>query len=517
MKLYWAREVREGDRMAIEEMGMPSLTLMENAARAIVRALIELVPELLHGRVAVCCGKGNNGGDGMAVARLLKGAGYAPEVLLLAEPTQLSPDARAQYERILGCGLVCRILSREQDMASFRETLSGADLVIDALLGTGLGGPVRGMWGEAIAAINSSSAFVDAVDIPSGLSGDALAPDGPAVRADLALTLALPKPILYTAEGAAFCGEVQVLDIGIPAGVTSCLPFAGEALDDTWARPFFKGRSPVTHKGDLGRILLVAGSVGKSGAAVLAARGALRTGAGLVTVACPTSAQPAVAASLPEAMTLALPETREGTLSMDALMPLLRACEGADALGLGPGLGQVHETAALCREIFKIAPLPAVADADGLNAFASQAASLSAHAGPRVLTPHPGEMARLVESTAGGVIVGRFDLLPSKAAEWDAVVLLKGYRTLIAAPGAPWRMNLSGGPHMAGPGFGDVLTGMVAALLGRGLAPADAAALAAWWHGAAADEAQRRLGGYGLLASECADALPAVEGQLRLP
>ncbi len=198
-------------------------------------------------------------------------------------------------------------------------------------------------------------------------------------------------------------------------------------------------------------------------------------------------------------------------------MPLLRACEAADAVGLGPGLGQVHETAALCRELFKAVPLPAVVDADGLNAFSGQGDALRTHAGPRVLTPHPGEMARLLGSTAQGVVDDRFALLPSKAAEWNAVVLLKGYRTLVAAPGAPWRMNLSGGPHMAGPGFGDVLTGMVAALLGRGLEPADAAALAAWWHGAAADVAHGRLGGYGLLASECADALPAVEGRLRLP
>ncbi len=378
-----------------------------------------------------------------------------------------------------------------------------------------MGGPVSGFYADAIHAVNGSGAFVAAVDIPSGLSGDALAPEGPAVRADLTLTLALPKPVLYTPEGAGHCGEVCVLDIGIPGGAVEGLPCAAELLDQDWARPFFEHRGSTAHKGDLGRLLLIAGSRGKSGAALLAARGALRAGAGLVTVACPVSSHPAVAGSLPEAMTLPLPETEEGTLSMDALMPLLDACEGMDAVGMGPGLGQIPETAALCRELHRRIPCPAVLDADALNAFAGRERDLPDHSGPRVLTPHPGEMARLGGWTADQVIKERYALAPDRARAWNAVVLLKGYRTLLAAPDRPWRMNLSGGPHMAGPGFGDVLTGVVAALLARRMDPLDAASLAAWWHGASGDRAAVRLGGYGLLASECADALPAVEGETR--
>jgi ADP-dependent NAD(P)H-hydrate dehydratase / NAD(P)H-hydrate epimerase len=517
MKLYWARDVREADRIAIEAMGIPSLSLMENAARVVVRELVRLLPDPLAGRVAIVCGKGNNGGDGMAVARLLKGAGYLPEVLLLADPASLSGDARAQYDRLEGGGVPVRLLFGESDLEALEGRLAEADLVVDALLGTGLGGPVRGLYARAIAAINASGAFVVSVDIPSGLSGDALLPDEPAVHADLTLTLALPKPILYTPEASGLCGEVRLLDIEIPPAASAQLPVAGEFLDAAWAGPFFSARRAVAHKGDLGRLLIIAGGRGKSGAAVLAARGALRAGAGLVTVACPASSQPVVAGSLPEAMTLPLPETAEGTLSMDALIPLLKALKEVDAAAMGPGLGQFPETSALCREVYGLCPVPMVVDADGLNAFAGRPGNLTGHAAARILTPHPGEMARLAGGDAASVLAERYTLVPQWAETWNGTVLLKGHRTLVASPGRPWRMNGTGGPHMAGPGFGDVLTGVIAALLGRGLGDADAASLGAWWHGAAADVAAEGLGGYGLLASECADALPLVEGEMRRP
>jgi len=517
MKLYWARDMREVDRISIEEMGVPSLTLMENAATAVTQALLELVPELLAGSVTVLCGRGNNGGDGMAVARLLRGKGYEPQVLLAAEPSSLSGDAAAQLGRLRSSGVPFTVVSTPDSMPATAARLCDSDLVIDALLGTGLSGPARGYQAEIIKAVNDSGAFIAAVDIPSGLSGDALGPSGETVEADLTLTLALAKPCLYTPEGAPFCGEVVVLDIGEPREAVRRISPVAELLDEAWATPFFTERPPDAHKGHIGRVLIVAGSRGKSGAAVLAARGALRAGSGLVTVGVPASMQPVVAASLPEAMTLPLPETSEGTLSMDALTPILGVCSDVDAVGLGPGIGSFPETAALCRCLYAQVLVPMAVDADGLNAFQSQAELLRHHERPRVLTPHPGEMGRILGTSAAEVLRLRYELGPQKAAEWRAALILKGYRTLVAWPGVPWRLNLSGGPHMAGPGFGDVLTGMVTALLGRRLDPFDAASLAAWWHGAAADDASARLGGYGLLASECADALPCVEGRLREP
>jgi NAD(P)H-hydrate epimerase len=515
MLLYSASAMREIDRKAIEGMGIPSLRLMENAGQAVVCALFNHAREGLAGRAVILCGKGNNGGDGMVVARILRRMGFDPLVLLLARPDSLSGDAAVQFARLSSSSVRVRIIDLEACPPDPGSLLKGAELLVDAILGTGTQGAVSGYLAEVIAAANASPAFVAAVDIPSGLSGDALAPVGPCIRADLTVTLAHPKPCIFTPEGAPHCGKVEVADIGIPPAAAHGQPVAGEAVDGGWAAPFFNERPSQTHKGSCGRVLLIAGSRGKAGAAVLAARGALRAGAGLVTVAVPTSAHAAVAGSLPEAMTLPLPETREGTLSMDALAPILQAAGSVDAVGIGPGLGTVPETAALLRELFRDLPCPAVVDADALNALAGCGIPLRQHAVPRILTPHPGEMTRLDGRTTAEVIRDRYTRLASLAEAWDVVVHLKGFRSLTAAPGKPWRMNLSGGPHMAAPGMGDVLTGVAAALLARAMDPFDAASLAAWWHGAAADLAFQRLGGYGLLASEVADALPAIEGALR--
>ncbi|MGC8763850.1 MAG: NAD(P)H-hydrate dehydratase [Acidobacteriota bacterium] len=515
MKLYWARDVREADRIAIQEAGIPSLTLMENAARAVTDALFAEAGDRLAGRVVVLCYKGNNGGDGMAVARLLRERGVAAEVLLACSPEALTGDAAVQYGRLDPAGVPRAVLQGEGGLERLRRSLEGAALAVDALLGTGFSGSLEGYLASCVETLGRWGGYVAAVDVPSGLSGDAFVPEGAAVKASLTLTLALPKPCLFTPEGEAFAGRVRVLPIGIPEEATARITPAGEALEEGWARSRFLPRRREAHKGDTGRILVIAGSRGKSGAAVLAARGALRAGAGLVTVATPASVQPVVAASLPEAMTLPLPETPAGTLSMDGLTPLLGFAEGIQAAALGPGLGTEAETAALVHALYEAMGCPLVVDADGLNAFAGQASRLAFHKGPRLLTPHPGEMARLLGVSASEVLRGRYRLVPERAGEWGAAVLLKGYRTLVAGPSGSWALNLSGGAHMAGPGFGDVLTGVAAAVLARLPDPFEGGCLAAYWHGAAADRAFEGLGGYGLLASECADALPVVEGALR--
>jgi NAD(P)H-hydrate epimerase len=515
MLLYSASAMRRIDASAIGGMGIPSLRLMENAGDAVVGALLRRFRDELGGGVVVLCGKGNNGGDGMVVARLLRGAGYAPLVLLLSPPESLAGDCAAQFRRLGPAGVAWEVLPGTDALPTLRSRLAHAGLAVDAILGTGTQGAVAGWFATAIGALNESGLPVASVDIPSGLPGDGLAPVGPCVRADLTVTLALPKACLYTPECAPYCGEVVVADIGIPAEALRGEVPVGEGLDANWAAPFFRPREMGTHKGDCGRVLLVAGGRGHAGAAFLAARGGLRAGAGLLTVAGPSSSVGGLAASLPEAMSLPLPETSEGTLSMDALASLLEAADASDAVGIGPGLGTFPETAALLRELSLRLFRPAVLDADALNALAGHGVAFRDPAAPRILTPHPGEMARLTAKLVPEVVAERYELVPREAGAWNSVVVLKGSRSLVGAPGRPWRMNLSGGPHMAAPGMGDVLTGVIAALLARGLDPFDAASLAVWWHGAAADLAFERLGGYGLLASEVADALPAVEGHLR--
>jgi len=514
MLLYNSSAIREMDRFSIEKVGIPSLRLMENAATAIAKTLEDEIPERLKGRVVIFSGKGNNGGDGMAVARLLKKSGFSPEVVLLAPPEALSEDANAQFVRLGEAGVKWMGGNPGAGLEA-ANGLEASDTVIDAILGTGLKSPLRGDLLKVVEAINASAAFVASVDVPSGLSGDFPVPIGPALRADFTLTLAVGKPCLFTPEGEPFAGMVRVLDIGIPPEVSEDKTPVCEAVDEAWATPFFTERGRTCHKGEAGRLLLVAGSVGKSGAAVLAARGALRAGAGLVTIACPEGAQPVIAASLPETMTLPMPQTAEGTLSMDSMAPILDFAMEVSAVGMGPGLGAFAETAALCRELYRSIELPAVVDADALNAFDGRTEELTDHPLPRVLTPHPGEMGRLVMKTPAEVSRERYVLVPEAASRWKATLLLKGYRTIVASPGQPWRMAMSGGPHMAGPGFGDVLTGVISALLARGVPAFDAAALGAWWHGAAADLGAKTLGGYGLLASEAADSLPRIEGRLR--
>lgn len=512
MNLYSASAMRDIDRRAIEGMGIPSLKLMENAAKAVVSVILSKAKEHIEGKNVILCGKGNNGGDGLAVARLLLEHGAKPVVCLLAREAELSGDAAVQLGLARRAGVP--IQEAHGSMEPVKGALEGARLVVDAILGTGTRGAVTGFLAEVIEAVNGSNAFVVAVDIPSGLSGDSLTPAGPAVRANMTVTLGFGKPVLFTPESAPFCGDVVVREIGIPEDASRDIAPAAIALDEQWTIPFFVPRQPTAHKGSCGRVLLVGGSAGKGGAAALAARGALRAGAGLVTVAIPSPAQGALS-SLPEAMTLPLPATQEGTLSMDALVPLLDFASQAEAVGIGPGLGSLPETAALIRELYAKLPLPMAVDADALNAFAGDEEALSSHAGARLLTPHPGEMGRLAGLGAAEVLASRYDLVPDKAARWDAVVLLKGFRTLISGGLEPWRINLSGGPHLAGPGMGDVLTGIVTALLARGMNALDAASLGAWWHGEAGDEAFRKLGGYGLMASEVADALPLVEGRMR--
>ncbi len=515
MHLYSASAMREIDRRAIEEMGVPSLALMENAAAAVAEEIFSRASSHLSPKTVVLCGKGNNGGDGLAVARLLAARGARPVVLLLSAARELSGDASAQLEMARKAGIVIEEAGGSVEKA--KTALQGASLVVDAILGTGTRGEVTGFLAETIEAVNGSrgsGSFIVSIDIPSGLSGESLAPSGPAVRAGLTVTLGFGKPVLFTPEGAPYCGDVVEKKIGIPENASLGVAPTATALDEKWALQFFAPRPLTAHKGFCGRVLLVCGSTGKGGAAALAARGALRAGAGLVTVALP---EPALAglSCLPETMALPLPATGEGTLSMDALVPIIDFSRHVDAMGIGPGLGTVPETSALARELYAKVKLPMAVDADALNAFEGRQEALRTHAGPRLLTPHPGEMGRITGASIKDVLASRYDLVPRMAAEWQAPVLLKGFRTIVSDGKLPWRINLSGGPHMAGPGMGDVLTGVAAALLARGLSPLDAASLGAWWHGAAGDAAFQNMGGYGLLASEVADALPAIEGRAR--
>ena len=504
-----SRGMRRADRAAIQG-GVPSGLLMENAASAIVDEIRRQKPAWR--RAVVVCGPGNNGGDGLAAARLLSGAGVVPMIFTLRDPSRYSGDAAENAERARKAGLDLSSLEARGAWPRLRSALAEADGVLDALFGTGLTRGLEADAARAVREINASSAAVVAADLPSGLSADSGARLGPSVRARTTVALGAPKRCHVFAPARDFCGAIEVADIGIRRAL---LEKHGRRLrmtelDDVAA--LLPPRAGNSHKGDFGRLAIVAGSRGKAGAAVLAARGALRAGAGLVTVLCADSIEPIVVGALPEAMTMPLPETR-GALSAEAAARIVEALEGFDAAVVGPGLttsaGVVEVLRALSRT-----RLPLVCDADALNAFPGRPAAWKRSA-PTVMTPHPGEAARLVSSSTRRVQADREAAAVRLARGSRAVVVLKGEGTLVATADGQTRVNPTGTPLLATAGSGDVLAGALGALLAAGLAPADAAVAAAYLHGLAGEILAARIGDAGLLAGDLADALPKARVQVR--
>jgi NAD(P)H-hydrate epimerase len=504
MRLAGAAEMREIDRIAIQELGIPSLTLMDRAGRAVAEAAEALAAP--RGRVVVVAGGGNNGGDGYVAARLLRGAGRDARVLALVPAAHLSPDARAVRDQAERAGVPV------DDGGALAPLEAGVgDVVVDALLGTGLARAPEGAFARAIERIEAArlaGARVVAVDVPSGLSADTGRAPGACVRADRTVTFALPKRGLVLHPGAALAGEVIVADIGIPPEATRRVPVGCELLTEVEARLLVPPRAADAHKGDAGRVVVVAGSPGKTGAAHLALTGALRGGAGLVTLAARDETFPLALAGRPEAMSLALPGA--GPLARADLGALLGAASGADALVLGPGLPRGPETGELVRALVERARVPAVLDADALNALAEHPELLRPFDVPVVLTPHPGEMARLCGTTIDAVQADRIGIAAERARAWNAVVVLKGAGTVVASPTEPPAVVGAGTAGLATGGTGDVLAGLTGALLAGGLGPFAAARAAAFVHARAGELVVRRTGIRGLVAGDLGDAIGAV-------
>lgn len=504
MRVLTLAEARRLDRRAVEELGLPALLLMENAAVAVADAIGQRFPSAR--RVRIFCGPGNNGADGLALARHLDARGYHADVRLARFGRELSADGARQLEIVRRLGIEVAEVETpgDEDAAA-----AASDLVVDALFGLGLARPLEGGFAALVAAIDrlgDGGRPVVAVDLPSGLDGDRASPIGPHVRATLTVTFVAPKPALVLRPASDAAGELVVADLGFRADLGGGpgalhLLLAAELAAAVPARP------PTAHKGDFGHLLLVAGSVGKAGAAVLAARAAVAGGAGLVTVAAPSAVRPELAAGCPEAMTLALPESDDGGLAPAALEPLLAAAAARDVLAVGPGLGAGAATGELVRALARGTTRPLVLDADGLNAFAGRIEELAGRRGATVLTPHPGELGRLLGTSAASVQSDRLAAAREAARRAVAVLVLKGDRSIVAAPDGEAWVNPTGNPAMASGGSGDVLTGLVAARLAQGDEPEFAAALSVHWHGAAGDLALARLGSPAVPAADLAATL----------
>lgn len=514
LRVATAEEMRRADRRATEELLLPSLLLMENAGRGAVQVMEAVFGPLGGRRVAALCGKGSNGGDGFVAARHLAARGARVEVFLLAPATEVRGDAGVNLAVLQRSGLAVREVTTPEALAEVREALARADLVLDALLGTGLAGPATGLLAEAIELVNAAGRPVVSLDLPSGLSADQGGLLGPTVQATLTVTFGLPKRGLLLYPGALKAGRVEVVDLGVPAsllgeGIAVGLLEAGDV------RAAFPSRPPHAHKGSYGHLLVLAGSVGKTGAAIMTTLAALRVGTGLVTLGTPASQQPVVAAQLMEGMTEPLPETQARTLSAKAGERIAELAGRMDAVALGPGLGLEPETQALVRTLVRDLEGPMVVDADGLTALAGHLAVLRAARGPRLLTPHPGELARMLGRGVQEVEADRIGVAQRLAGETGAWVALKGARTAIAGPDGQVSLNPTGNPGMATGGTGDVLTGLVGGLLAQGHPERLALEAGVYLHGLAGDLAREVKGEEGMLAGDLLEAVPAAIRRLR--
>ncbi len=508
MKIVFAHQMRELDRRTIHEAGVPGKTLMERAGSGVVSAMEETFGALKGKTVTIFCGKGNNGGDGFVVARLLRQKHSAVQVCLLAHTRDLKGDAKLMYQRFVKGAGRSKVLSTPSP-DHVHQLVRDSHVLVDALLGTGTSSPIAGPYHEAIQVMNASEVPTVAVDLPSGIDADTGETLGTAVQADLTVTFGNPKLGLFLGAGIDHAGRLHCVDIGIPSQYVEDLHLPIEMLTPAAIRPWLPKRPASSHKGTFGHAGIIAGSSGKSGAAALAAKAALRAGAGLVTVATPAGVQASVAADIPEVMTLPLPETAEHTLSREALSPLQTFLQSRSAIGMGPGLSTHAETADVIRTLIARCDRPLVIDADALNALAGHTSLLRSRPLSPILTPHPGEMARLLgEPTAEAVNHNRMGIAQDFARTHSSIVVLKGARTILAHPDGATSISPTGNPGMATAGTGDVLTGILAGLLAQGVSPWEAAQSGIFLHGLAGDLAARTYGYPSLMAGDLLAYLP---------
>jgi hydroxyethylthiazole kinase-like uncharacterized protein yjeF len=511
MRVVTATTMQDIDRQTIDTFGISGLTLMENAGQSCVDAVVEEFGA--QGYAVVIAGKGNNGGDGYVVARLLRRAGWDVHVFILAEQGQISGDAatnlsKLPWEDVTYCPQAGQLPALHMD------EITRADVIVDAIFGTGLRSDVTGLYQEAIEIINASGRPVLAVDIPSGIHGTTGRVLGTAVRASITVTFAFAKlgHVLY--PGAQHTNKLIVADIGIPPNVMEAAP-GYDLLNDDFIRPMLRRRDRQAHKGQFGHCLVIAGSTGKTGAAALSANSAMRAGSGLVTLAVAESLHAILEIKTTEVMTAPLPDSNSGHVTSSAFPAIEKLLEGKDAVALGPGLGKRPGTTALVQTIVEGVSLPLVIDADGLNALAEDITVLRRKkSADIILTPHPGEMARLLGTSIPDVEAIRISVAQEFARNFGVYLILKGARTIIASPTGIAAINGSGNPGMASGGMGDVLTGIIVSLLGQHYSAWDACRIGVYLHGYAANLVADEKGEIGMSASDVQEMLPYAYNKL---
>ena len=506
MKLVTAQEMKELDTQAQAAYAVPGIVLMDNAAQAVADAAHEALEEVDGEKVLLFCGGGNNGGDGFGAARWLQNYGIKVRVFVVGSALEaISGDAALELTMLQKTGVQVELLTSEDDWLVAELAAAKADVIIDALLGTGFHGELQGDFLRACQLINDSGKYVIAVDVPTGVNADNGAAAENAVRADKTVTMALVKTGLLLYPGREYCGDIELADIGLPQQLVEDYPSHKYRLTADIVRELLPLRKADAHKGDAGRIVICAGSPGYTGAAALCADAAVKAGAGLVSLYTPLSSRDVLATKLTEVMVHGLLERMPGILGGSAAGDVLKNANAADILALGPGLGTSESTQQVVREILQKLTVPVVIDADALTALVGNTEILTQMQAAKVLTPHPGEMARLTGKEISEINADRVSIAAEYAKEWQAVVVLKGAPTVIACPDGTTYVNSTGTSALATGGSGDVLTGIIAGLAGQEISLQEAAVCGVYLHGLTAELSGIDIG---LAAGEIAPLLP---------
>lgn len=510
MKLLKAAEMKEIDRRASSEYMIPSIVLMENAGIRTMDTIEAILDGVAGRKFVILVGRGNNGGDGLVLARHLLNAGAEVNTFLFSETEALSPDALSNYHILEKMKGNIFPLQNPADLDHFMLLLLNIDLVIDAMYGIGFKGSLNSFESQVVKLLNWSRVQVLAVDIPSGVEADTGRVHGEAIKADYTVTFALPKLGLIMENSRAYVGKLSVADISIPSDLLRDEKLKTHLIMEEMVRPYVQVRRRESHKGSYGHALVIGGSPGMSGAAIMTSWAALRTGSGLVTAAVPESLLSLVDAAVPEVMSRALPETIDGAISIDA-WPLIESLLGtASVCAIGPGMSRYSEANSIMRLLVEGAGIPLLIDADGLNALQGDVGIIKDRQVPIVITPHPGEMSRLTNLPVEEIQHNRLETTRHYASEWGITVVLKGNNTVIASPSGNVFVNINGNPGMATAGSGDVLSGIITGLIAQGLKPSQAAMVGVYLHGRAGDHAALKSGQRALTATDIIRALSDV-------
>lgn len=504
MRIAYGSQIREIDRITIEETGIPEEVLMENAGHAVVYAMAEQIPDLTGSSILILCGPGNNGGDGFVAARLLNNLGFDCSICLCGDMNALKGAAKINATIVANMGIPVKTIAAGESLRQVFDLIQTTDVIVDALFGTGLHRPLSGIYPALIDAVNDSDAIVVSVDLPSGMSADTCTLIGPTINADLTITFGLPKPALVMFPSAESAGQVVVADISIPRSTIDRMEITGNILTPFDFPNFFQPRAPDIHKGRLGHLLILAGSPGKTGAAILGSLAAARAGAGLVTLAIPEPLNPIIETALTEVMSLPLPGT-EPYFSTSHINTVIEALAGKSALLIGPGIGTRKETADFLKAVIQEANVPMILDADALNIIAATPGPWFKKHSPRILTPHPGEFSRLTDVDRNTMLDNPVDLVTEYAVSTSSTVVYKSARTIIAFPNGRYSVNITGNPGLATGGSGDILAGMIAGLATQSMDPFQASAAGVFWHGLTGDFTVLHKGEREMLAGDMLD------------